>query len=272
MLSFLFWNLQKNPKIAPFVGRTALRYDVDVFLFAECPENDSSLLDALNVTGQRPYRVADVIPEKVRLITRLPPERLQQRFTSAQGEAVFWRLEGEKVTRLLLAAVHLPAKSGGFDAHGQQSVVEKVAREIVEIEDREGCVDTVLVGDMNMNPYEPGMVLVSGFHGLMTMDLAEKPDRQFRGAVYRRFYNPMWSFFGDRRAGAAGTHYWAGYSPTNHYWHMYDQVLVRPSLMRRLCSVQILTDDGRESFLKRDGSPDGTRVSDHLPILFRLEV
>ncbi len=53
---------------------------------------------------------------------------------------------------------------------------------------------------------------------------------------------------------------------------MLDQVLLRPGLVKRLRNVQILTGDGHRSFLGEDGAPDRERVSDHLPILFQLDV
>ena len=273
MISFLFWNLDENTNAVPYLGRLATTYAVDIFLIAECPKETAPLITALNAAHRGVYRVADeVIPEKVRIITRLAPPRLKQRLTLLGKDATIWTLEGDVLSRVLLVAAHLPSKSGGFTAHDQQAIVEQVSRGIVSVEDEDGCQNTVLVGDMNMNPYEPGMAIVTGFHGLMTTDLAKLGDRRFKGIDYRRFYNPMWGLYGDRTPGPAGTFYWDAYSPTNHRWHMLDQVLLRPSLTDRLRNVQILAGDGYRSFLGEDGAPDREQVSDHLPILFQLEI
>jgi hypothetical protein len=72
---------------------------------------------------------------------------------------------------VLLAVTHLP--------------------ELAEFEDKQGHHNTVFVGDFNMNPYDQGMTLVNGVHGLMTARLARMGDRLYRQRRYRRFYNPM---------------------------------------------------------------------------------
>jgi endonuclease/exonuclease/phosphatase family metal-dependent hydrolase len=273
MLSFLFWNIHKNPSIASFVGRIAARHDVDLFLFAECPKKPKDcgpLIDAMNAAQKGTYRFADVLPQRVRVASRLAPERLALRFHGQ--EVSVWEVRGKKAARFLLATVHLPAKTAGFDAPAQAFVARTVAAEVAEAEDDLNCPDTVLVGDFNMNPYEPGMVMPETVHGFMTMSHAEKPDRDYRGATYRRFYNPMWKLFGDRVSTAGGTFHWDAYAPNQHFWHMYDRVLVRPSLMRRLREVRILTSDGSASLLDANGAPDRDLASDHLPIFFRLAV
>jgi hypothetical protein len=273
MISFLFWNLNENAGAVPYVGRLAMTYGVDIFLFAECPKDTAPLITVLNAAFRGVYRVADeVIPEKVRVITRLVPSRLKQRLTLVGKDATIWTLQGDTLPRVLLVAAHLPSKAGGFTPHDQQTVAEQVARGIMSVEDQDECQDTILVGDMNMNPYEPGMAIVTGFHGLMTADLVKLGDRRFKGIDYRRFYNPMWGLYGDRTPGPAGTFYWDAYSPSNHRWHMLDQLLLRPSLVDRLRNVQILAGDGYSPFLGEDGAPDRDKVSDHLSILFQLEI
>jgi endonuclease/exonuclease/phosphatase family metal-dependent hydrolase len=170
-----------------------------------------------------------------------------------------------------MALVHLPVKSGGVQDTDQHSWAEWIARDIAQIEDDEQCFDTVLVGDMNMNPFDPGMVSVMGIHGLMTRELAQLPDRLHKGRSFRRFYNPMWGLFGDRTPGPAGSYFWNSSVPSNPHWHMFDQVLLRPSLMNRLYDLQILDSDGYDSLLV-NGKAGRDHLSDHLPIAFSLNI
>jgi len=56
---------------------------------------------------------------------------------------------------------------------------------------------------------------------------------------------------------------------------MFDQVLIRPSLLDRFSndSLEIVEEFGDYSLLSSDnGVPDKTRASDHLPILFGLDL
>jgi len=116
------------------------------------------------------------------------------------------------------------------------------------------------------------MTSVTGMHGLMTRKLAEMPDRTHLGLPRRRFYNPMWGLFGDRTPGPAGTHYWRSSVLHNPHWGMMDQVLVRAAMIDRLNELAILESDGTHTLLASDAAPDRKHLSDHLPVMFRLDV
>jgi endonuclease/exonuclease/phosphatase family metal-dependent hydrolase len=271
VISFLFWNLAKNPQTLHSLTRLAGSRVIDVFLLAEAPDDLSSFLRGERGSTGTEYQLLSTLPTKVQLLTRLPADRFLPRFTEGLRGLSIWRLSAAKPERVLLALVHLPAKSGGVQDADQAYWAEAVAREVAEIEDDEQCLNTILVGDLNMNPFDPGMVNVMGLHGLMTRDLARLPDRVHHKQSFRRFYNPMWGFFGDRTPGPAGTFFWDSSAPSNQHWHILDQVLLRPSLVDRLRDLQILDHDGYDSLLK---GTTATRdhLSDHLPIFFSLDI
>jgi hypothetical protein len=271
MISFLFWNIHKNPATFTHVVGLATTYTVDIILLAECPGDLAPLLNGLNSLWRGTYHSPEIVVGKVRVLSRLPPGELTERFTKVGGDMTIWRLAAADPPFLLLAVVHLPAKSPVVDQTVQQARAAMIAREIAQIEDRERSRDTVLVGDLNMNPFEPGMVLATGLHAAMTKRLASKPDRLYKGARYRRFYNPMWGLFGDRTPGPPGTYYWKSPGIRSRYWSMLDQVLLRPSLVDRLRNLQILESDGYRP-LVRHGVADKAYLSDHLPLLFQLDV
>jgi endonuclease/exonuclease/phosphatase family metal-dependent hydrolase len=272
MLSFLFWNLAGNAAIAPYVARLATTYAVDVFLFAECPLDTTLIMEMLNDVRRGVYWEPKTEKTKVRVISRLPLTDLVPQFTNIGGDMTIWKLKASDAPFLLLAAAHLPAKIGGFSEFDQLSRAQAVAGEIAEVEDDLGSRHTVLVGDLNMNPFDPGVVNVTGIHGLMAKSLARQKDRRYKGSLYRRFYNPMWGLFGDRTPGPAGTYFWETSVPSNQHWSILDQVLVRPALMDRFRNVQILAGDGYQSFLTEKGTPDKANISDHLPVLFQIEI
>ncbi len=110
-------------------------------------------------------------------------------------------------------------------------------------------------------------------HAVMTKKLAEKGSRIVQGADYRFFYNPMWGFFGDRTAGPPGTYYRRAPSVAELFWHMLDQVLLRPALMNLLHDLAILDAVGGERLLTQPGElPRSALYSDHLPLAFRLDL
>jgi len=127
-----------------------------------------------------------------------------------------------------------------------------------------------------MNPYEDGVVMTTGLHAVMTRRIAVKETRRVKFESSQYFYNPMWSHFGEKQEGHAGTYYFATPKARADFWNIYDQILVRPSLLPyfRDEDVAILIRDqaSGELFINPDGIPNSRDVSDHLPILFRLHI
>jgi hypothetical protein len=84
----------------------------------------------------------------------------------------------------------------------------------------------------------------------------------------------MWAHFGERPNGPPGTYYLARSAFLSYYWNIFDQVLVRPELLDSFSDdeLRILTKAGDTQLLGPTGRPDKTRVSDHLPILFQLQL
>ncbi len=122
-----------------------------------------------------------------------------------------------------------------------------------------------------MDPFDDGVVAANGLHAVMTKALARTMSRTVQGREYRFFYNPMWAFFGDGTPGPAGTHFYQQAAHTTRFWHIVDQVLVRPELVDDLLDVAIL-DDAGHSLLNQAGRLNEEVGSDHLPLLFRLRV
>lgn len=274
MVTILFWNLGGNLATLPRL-RLAGTFGVDIFLLAEAPDDLSRALVDLNAAGIGRYREAGVVRAKVRCLTWLPDANFAPRFTWPGRGMTVWALKAAKLTpaEVSLAVLHLPSKMGGETDATQAVNASQVAADLAAYED-ETCKhrNTVVVGDFNMNPYDPGMTMVRGFQAVMTRHLAErKRDRKQGGKSYRGFYNPMWGLFGDRTPGPAGSHFWPK-SRTGNPWSMLDQVLVRKGVIDRLTGPEILAADGVQSLVAADRAPSKEHLSDHLPILFSLDV
>jgi endonuclease/exonuclease/phosphatase family metal-dependent hydrolase len=273
VITIIFWNIDKQSKVLAHTPCLASTYSVDVFLLAEAPKNITPALQALNALAIGDYREEANATAKIRAVTRLGRSELTHRFTGIGRLLSVWSIRSPKLQpEVLLAAVHMPSKAGGNNDADQLSVTKEVVNELNECEDRRNHRNTVLVGDFNMHPYDSGMTSVTGMHGLMTRKLAEMPDRLHLGLPRRRFYNPMWGLFGDRTPGPAGTHFWRSSVLHNPHWGMIDQVLLRPAMIDRLNELTVLESDGAHMLLALDGAPDKTHLSDHLPVMFRLDI
>lgn len=274
MVSFLFWNTAKEPIVSSHLVCLGRNHSIDVFLIAESPRDLGPAITELNTLRRGIYEEAGRARPKVRTVTRLRPPAIDHIATTLGGETAVWSMVAPKLhpPEMLVAATHLPSKFGGQIDANQIFYAGRVADELAELEDKRNHRNMVCVGDFNMNPYDPGMTHVGCFHGLMTKELALQGDRMYRNCAYRRFYNPMWGLFGDRTAGPAGTHFWDSAVPHNPHWAMFDQVLVRPSLIASLSRIEVLIHDGTHSLLASNGYPTKDHLSDHLPILFELDI
>ncbi|MCZ6675994.1 MAG: endonuclease/exonuclease/phosphatase family protein [Candidatus Poribacteria bacterium] len=267
MVTFLFWNLNKKP-LASIVTNLARQHEVDVIILAECEIAPAVMLKALNRDETQFHFSSDSLCEKIAIYTRFSRQFLKPKFET--NRITIRQLTLPARTEILLTGVHLPSKLHASNARLHDESTE-LAREIREVEQEIGHSRTVVVGDLNMNPFEDGLVTAAGFNAVMTRELASRQTRIVQSRQYPFFYNPMWGHFGDRTEGPSGTYY---YHNSEHLWNIFDQVLLRPDVMPFFPdeSLQILSTDGTTSFLSERGLPNTSAVSDHLPILFQLDL
>ena len=268
MLTFLFWNINRKP-LEQTVARLARGHSADLVILAECQIEIPSLLRALNPPGTGDYRFAGSQCEKLAVYTRFSSSFLEPRYETSRYSIRRLRLPARP--EMLLVVAHLPSKLHQ-SSESQSFECVALAKRIREQEAAAGHERTLLIGDLNMNPFESGMVAANGLHGTMSREVAGRERRTVQGEDYPFFYNPMWSHFGDAHGGPPGTYYYQSAQHVCFFWNVFDQVLVRPGLLNcfRGEGLEILTHDGTSSLLSTRGTPDVSVASDHLPILLRL--
>lgn len=173
----------------------------------------------------------------------------------------------------MLAVTHFPSKLY-WEKETQNYESMRLANRIRRQEEKIGHSRTVLVGDLNMNPFQGGVVSAYCLHGVMSRYNAEKRSRVIQKEEYPFFYNPMWSLFGDATPGTPGTYYYRQSEHKVFFWNMFDQVLIRPDLLPYFDNknLEILVSDGNTNFLSSKGIPGTNVASDHLPIFFKLKL
>jgi hypothetical protein len=276
MLTFLFWN--PKSKNAAVLANLVWGHAVDVLILAECPLLPAEVLRALN-TSSADYYYTESQCSKLQLYTRFSEEYvapLRENGANIVGDDYTFRLLAlPNRMEVLLCAVHFPSKLRQ-ERLDQTIYAVGFAKELERAEKAAGHTKTVLVGDLNMNPYDDGVVCTLGLHAVMTRAIAEKQTRTVKFESNLYFYNPMWYHFGEKAQGHAGTYYYGSPKTRADFWNIYDQVLVRSELLPyfRDEDVAILWRDIRSGtpLLKRDGRPDDETASDHLPVLFRLAI
>lgn len=269
MPSFLFWNLARKPLIK-LVTTLAHSHEIDLLILAECDISPVDLLLSLN-EGRADFQYAPGLCTSLRFFTRFDADFLQPQFESARVSIRSLALPAK--IEVLIAAAHLPSKLFYSDESIRVECSD-LARRIEEQEDKLGHRRTILIGDLNLNPFEPGIISAGGgLNSVLSRDIALRKTRIIQSKEYRYFYNPMWRHFADGFDRPQGTFFYDRADHFNYYWNIFDQVLLRPDLIQQFTpeQVEIVTSAGTVSLLDGKGRPDKSTGSDHLPVLFSLD-
>lgn len=171
----------------------------------------------------------------------------------------------------LLCCVHLNSQIYSDHVSRREIVIEQIINDILKLENGLNTTNTIIVGDFNINPYDNSCVNARYFHGIPIYEDAMRESRNIAGKEFRMFYNPMWNFLGDFKE-PYGTYYRSAADTFNPYWHIYDQVIIRPSLRSRFVdgNLKIITGSANVSLLDKNKHPNHS-ISDHLPITFEIK-
>ena len=274
-MRILFWNTGRRP-VVDLLREVSRHRELDVIVLAEAADPMERLVSQLNRDAERVYfsapdPLAKSVKRPLRILTRLPGDRVRA-VQDSDGVAVrrVFPFMGPDFT---IVAVHLGSKLFR-DQDDQVSAAWYVNGDIERIECQLGHRRTLVIGDFNMSPFERGLVNFDCFHAVMSRDTARRGSRKSGGRERRFFYNPMWSHLGDRPPSPPGSYYRGGSGQTEYFWHLFDQVLLRPDLLDYFTDdgLEVLTWIGRHSLVNRHGFPDSEKGSDHLPLFIDLSI
>ena len=269
MLNFLFWNVNGKP-LTDLIVQLTEEHRIDVLIIAECEIEARLLLLRLNDAVADGFHYPFSLCPRISMFTRFSADFIRPIFEEKRVSIRRLQLPGRP--EILVAAVHLPSKRF-WSGESQSAECAWLSANIRQAERDVGHERTLLVGDLNMNPFESGMISAHGLHAVMSRRIAAKLSRLVRGRRYPFFYNPMWSHLGDLDHSVSGTHYYERSEHVNYFWNMFDQVLIRPSVADCLPPehVRIIVDIGGRTLLSEEGRLH-QKASDHLPILFTLNL
>jgi endonuclease/exonuclease/phosphatase family metal-dependent hydrolase len=270
MVTFLFWNTNRK-SLQEEIRALVQEHQVDVIILSEFAGNPVSMLEHLNSGRSAGFHIATGLCERIRIFTRFSSNFFRPTYESEWISIRRLRLPAR--LEILVVAAHLASKL--YQSEDSQAFeCLEIARTIIEQEERVGHQRTLIVGDLNMNPFEKGLVSANGLNAVMSRPVASRKSRVVMSREYPFFFNPMWAHFGDRVDHPPGTYYYDRSEHVNYYWNILDQVIVRPDLMDRCDGerIRILTKVGKVSLLLGDGRPNYQSFSDHLPLLFEIQL
>lgn len=271
MLSFLLWNINRNQPREQ-LARLVELHQIDILILLESGfASAGDVLLALNATANPPFSIPQSNVKAIQVFTRF--SRTFTKEIASEKRLSIRRISLPTRTEFLLATVHFPSKLWMKD-QSQDLECSYLARYITEVEANADLDRTLLVGDLNMNPFQCGVMAAGSLNAVMTREIAQRGTRRVQGRDHPFFYSPMWGLHGDGTPGPAGTYFRDSSDHHDYFWNMFDQVLIRPNLLPhfRTGDVEILSDDGASSLLNAKGHPNAEHISDHLPLLFKLNI
>lgn len=267
MITFLFWNMKQTDRL-DILSRLVREFNIDVLMLAENTLGIADVLCELNTSKAADFHYNMGQCERIDIFSKFTKTQISPQFESKH--ITIRHLKPPTSCDLLLVVAHLSSKLHQSN-ESQASEITEIARDIIRMEDKIGHKRTVLVGDLNMNPFETGLVTANGFNATMSRKIAEKQKRTVNAKSFPFFYNPMWSLLGDASHGPPGSYYCSQSEHVAYFWHMFDQILLRPDVlpMFQNNTLKIIDRVGELSLLNDNGIPD-KNISDHLPVLFQL--
>lgn len=273
-LKFLFWNINRKPLVKE-IANIAKHHNIDVILLAECKElNPVELLLELN-SESPDYHLPNPIfqNDRIKVFTKFSHNFVIPVADDNESRYTCFRIKFPIIEEILVFGVHLPDLKNN-QPNSVSAYAGRVARKIKNLEKEQNLNNTIIVGDFNMNPSDVGMVDAESFHAIMDSSIAKNESRIVQNENYDYFYNPMWSLYGDIGNNVAGSYYYKNAELVNYHWNVFDQVLIRPALVDNFDkeSLKFVDFDGEKSLLKKNGTPNKDKFSDHLPLMFTLNL
>lgn len=259
----LFWNTHKNVDINLTICDIVTENNISMIVLAEYEANGDELLKTLfieyGINMKRYYSSC----ERIKIFGT--HENVEARFDSEH--ATIQIVDGKDI----FCCVHLNSKIYSDNENYREILIEQLIQEIQIVEKDLKTDNTIIVGDFNLNPYDPSCISARYFHGIPVYEEAKRKTRVVAGCEFSMFYNPMWRLLGNEKQ-PYGTYYHNNNNTINTYWNIYDQVIIRPTLKNRFVekSLKIITETQSKYLLDINGHPD-KNISDHLPIIFEIQ-
>ncbi len=272
-MNVLFWNVRQRD-LSQLVAELAAEHKADLAVIAEPSGiNPVELLRLLSSQCGKSYH-AHLFPgqEHLHYYSRYPSSHFlileDNRGISARV------VKPTDCLPLNMIAVHSPSQMY-WNSVGDRIFLAAQIREMLErIEHQQGHKRSMIVGDFNVDPFDEALVNSEGLHAVPDRKIASRKSRKVNGNERFYLYNPMWSLLGDLSDGPAGSYYYRKPTTSCRFWHLFDQVLLRPELAATFKSEQfrIATSIGKIQLVTKNHVPKKNEFSDHLPILFSLDV
>jgi len=265
-MKILFWNVHNNILINDILVQTILETNADIIGLAEYNNTVlSDLIGKLNSHQTTYYLFPFMGCKRINIISKINP-----RFATPLHQRTYytvWNFPYKNNEKVNIAFLHFPICF--LKEYDKIDIVDELREDIENCEKNMNCINSVIVGDYNMNPFEKQMYGGKGLNAIPISGIAKKYSREIRQKERLFFYNPTWNMIGDFTE-PPGSYYKYESSVECLFWNLFDQVCIRPSLIDSFNknALRYITTINGISLLKNN--IPNTEISDHLPLYFEI--
>lgn len=265
-MNIAFWNVNKNCNIDDFLEQMVLENDLDILILAEYNGNIKEFSERFCAPNKTYRQLQTLGCDKISGIVNA--KYIQEQLTT-ESRYCLVNIKSSYFS-FIFGMIHGEAKPHADD-EDRAATFTRFYKDIEKNEEKIKIENSIIVGDLNANPFERNVIGAHTLHAIPFREEVIKPTRVVSGETYKKFYNPMWKFFG-KDSPPYGTYYYNSSKIVNYYWNIFDQVIIRPSLITAFNEddLIILTQIGGKSLIDEHHKPNKD-YSDHLPLIFKIQ-
>ena len=261
-MNLLFWNLNRNDNTG-LIASLVTEKDVDVAMFAEHQQVDVPALARVLGPCYQPgpsWLGCDKVRSVMKTDLRVRHTWEETRFSVSYI--------GGRDRDYILAMTHLPDRRSSPNVASRLFEIRKLMRRVHTAETQCSCDNTVIIGDLNANPYDSELLQVDALNAIPFKEvLRVHKKRTWHGWDFKYLYNPVLNWLSESTT-MYGSYYRAT-ADAEPYWHCLDQVLVSPSLMDSISQFAYLRSIGGEDLVEKWRPKK--KISDHLPLFVTIQ-
>ncbi len=260
-MKLLFWNLNKKDN-ADLALSCMHEEKVGIAAFGEFSGTEFSD-ELLKGSGYRPMGYGGC--DKVKIIAQ---ESIEVLDCFEESRFAVLPMKIGKIC-FIVAAAHLVDRMSSADPEPRLVDIRKMMDVIHGYENALSINKTIVMGDLNANPYDKELLLPNAFNAMLFKGLVRnKTGRTWCGDEYPFLYNPTIHWLSEELENY-GSFYYSG-DCANPIWNCYDQALVSPELMDSINSYSYLKRIGNRGLIAK--VRPNSNISDHLPLLVDIDL
>ncbi|WP_373217787.1 hypothetical protein [Ruminococcus sp. 5_1_39BFAA] len=223
LLNILFWNLKRNA-IEDYIIDCIVENNVDIAVFSEF--NGINFINIEKNLGKMYGRI--LAAQDDRKVTLIAKNTFSVTILQQQNRYSIYNVK-TAVKDYLLAAVHLEDRRN-YKSAERIDTIKRLVADIEQTEELLKCNNTIVIGDLNANPYDEELLSKYAFNAVLFKTIIDKSELTNPNSSKRkRFYNPILHYISEDTEMYGSFYHEKDYMTS--YWHCLDQVLVRKSLV-----------------------------------------